>query len=426
MILSVRLLAIVFLFLVASVIGAWWLYDRTKTYDVLFGAGKIGNASFEVATALKTVLAEQAPSLNIEVLETEGTAQSLDLLQRGLLHLAAIQADYQIPDSVRLVARLYPDAYQVVVLEESEIQSILDFKGRRVAVSTSSEIESLLLATEHFGLLKEDFEIIKVSESSARWALLDGAIDAIFSVEPPGSNYIHDLTESGGRLVSIPYASAIQLKHPALEQGVIPAGSYHGEPPLPDVDLATVIVPRLLVARYDVDPKVVESFTEVLFERQRKLSAIAPVAGFVEAPKLTGRKTLPIHPGAVRFFSRDKPTFLQENAEPIALIVTLVGIVFAAVMDLNARRRKRRLFSINRVLLGLDKKIEHCTSEDELKNLKSHLNDLVGQVDASVERGRISQEGFEFFSFTWQAVSDHINNKAEELAKSSNPAGKNE
>ena len=90
-------------------------------------------------------------------------------------------------------------------------------------------------------------------------------------------------------------------------------------------------------------------------------------------------------------------------------------------MDLNARRRKRRLFSINRVLLGLDKKIENCTSEDELKNLQSHLNDLVGQVDASVERGLISQEGFEFFSFTWQAVSDHINNKAEELAKSSSP-----
>lgn len=71
MILSVRLLAFVLLLLVASVIVGWWQYDRTKTYEVLFGAGKIGGASFEVATALKTVLAEQAPSLNIEVLETE-------------------------------------------------------------------------------------------------------------------------------------------------------------------------------------------------------------------------------------------------------------------------------------------------------------------------------------------------------------------
>ena len=422
---SVRLLAFLLLLLIASVLVAWWQYDRTKTYEVLFGAGKIGGVSFEVANALKTVLAEQAPSLSIQVLETEGTAQSLDLLERGLLHLAAIQADYQIPDSVRLVARLYPDAYQVVVLEESEIQSILDLRGGRVAVSTSSEIESVLLATEHFGLLEEDFEIIKMSHSSARWALLDGAIDAIFSVEPPGSRYIHDLTESGCRLVSIPYASAIQLKHPALEQGVIPAGSYHGEPPLPDVDLATVIVPRLLVARYDVDAKVVESFTEVLFERQRELSAISPMAGFVEAPKITGRKTLPIHPGAVRFFSREKPTFLQENAEPIALIVTLVGIVFAAVVDLNARRRKRRLFSINRVLLDLNKEIDDCTSENELKDLKAHLNNLVEQVDMWLETGRISQEGFEFFSFTWQAVSEHINNKTEDLAESSSTAGKN-
>ena len=138
MMLSVRLIAFLLLLFIASVIVAWWQYDRTRTYEVLFGAGKIGGVSFEVANALKTVLAEQAHNLDIQVLETEGTAQSLDLLERGLLHLAAIQADYQIPDSVRLVARLYPDAYQVVVLEESEIQSILDFKGGRVAVSTSA------------------------------------------------------------------------------------------------------------------------------------------------------------------------------------------------------------------------------------------------------------------------------------------------
>ena len=294
---------------------------------------------------------------------------------------------------------------------------MLDFKGRRVAVSTSAEAASLLVATEHFGLLEEDFEVIEMSDSSARWAILDGAIDAIFSVEPPGSTYVRRLTESGCRLVSIPYASAIQLNHPALEQGVIPAGSYHGEPPLPNVDLATVFVPRLLVARYDVDPEVVESFTEVLFERQRELAILAPMAGFAEAPQLRGRKSLPIHAGAIRFYSREKPTFLQKNAESIGLIVTLVGISFAMLVNLNARRRKRRLFSVNRLLLDLNAKIDDCTSESELKDLKRRLNRLVDQVDKGVERGRISQEGFELFSFTWQAVSEHINTKADELAK---------
>ena len=294
---------------------------------------------------------------------------------------------------------------------------MLDVKGRRVAVSTSAEAESLLIAIEHFGLLKEDFESIEMSHSSARWAILDGAIDAIFSVEPPGSIYIHSLTESGCRLVSIPYASAIQLDHPALEPGVIPAGSYHGEPPLPNVDLATVFVPRLLVARYDVDPEVVESFTEVIFERQRELATLAPMAGFAEAPQLRGRKSLPIHPGAVRFYSRDKPTFLQENAEPIGLIVTLVGIGLAVFVNLNARRRKRRLFGANRLLLDLNAKIDDCTSESELKDLKKRLNHLVDQVDKGVERGSISQEGFELFSFTWQAVSEHINTKADELVR---------
>ena len=53
--------------LVASAIVAWWQYDRTRTYEVLFGAGKIDGDSFEVANALKTVLAEQAPSLHVEV-----------------------------------------------------------------------------------------------------------------------------------------------------------------------------------------------------------------------------------------------------------------------------------------------------------------------------------------------------------------------
>ena len=41
--------------------------------------------------------------------------------------------------------------------------------------------------------------------------------------------------------------------------------------------------------------------------------------------------SLPTHPGAQAFYDRDKPSFIQENAEPLALMVTVFAMLLSSL-----------------------------------------------------------------------------------------------
>ena len=103
-------------------------------------------------------------------------------------------------------------------------------------------------------------------------------------------------------LVPIEQAPALHLRRSAIQPGRIPRGSYRGYPPLPERDLETASVNRLLVASSDVPPDVIYQITEVLFERRRELSELNTLASLIAAPDITGGTTLPLHDGAAQYY----------------------------------------------------------------------------------------------------------------------------
>ena len=184
----------------------------------------------------------------MEVFETRGSLHNAKLLDEGVVQLATLQADQATGTSARLLAELYPDTFQIVVRGDSGISTISDLIGKRIALppEKSGEYEAFWSLANYYSLTKESLREFTGTERTTDWLLMNGDVDALFRIRAPGDASILRLIQNvDGRVIPIPQAVALQLRHPALEAGSIPQGSYKGRPAIPGSDEQTISVRQL-------------------------------------------------------------------------------------------------------------------------------------------------------------------------------------
>jgi hypothetical protein len=209
---------------------------------------------------------------------------------------------------------------------------------------------------------------------------------------------------SGASLVPIEQAAAIRLGHPDIEPGMVPRGSYRGDPPVPPVDLPTAVVQALFAGSEALDASVVHDITGVLFERRRELMDLAPLAGFITTPDRATGTYMPIHQGAQRYYSREQPNFLQENAELIALLLSIAALSVSSLFRMADQGRRRRLEAYNGEILGLYSAVKDSDDPRVVAAQKDEMLQVLVRVLDDAEEGLVTEEGFQVFSLTWQAV----------------------
>jgi uncharacterized protein len=397
-----------------------WYWDTPREYRLLIAAGQRSGQAFQIAQALQQVSERHYPELTLEAFETRGALHNASLLDQGAVQLATIQADQASGRKARLVAELYPDTFQIVVRRDSGIDSIDDLVGKRIALppERSGEYESFWFVAKHYALGPDDLKIYTGTERTTDWLLINGDVDALFRVRAPGDASILNLIRRvNGKVIPIPQAAALRLQHPAFEAGVIPQGSYNGRPAIPERDEPTISVKELLVASDDVPADVIAKVTSVLFEHRRELMDLVPLAGAIAAPGRTGEAYLPIHAGVWAFWNRDKPSFIQENAEAIALMISIAVVATSAYLQWVTRRRKRVMDAYNRELIELGKRARSAPDFETIDECNALLAGFVGRIVQAAEHGRINPTEFTLFNFTYDSVEDAIKDRLLQLER---------
>jgi TRAP transporter TAXI family solute receptor len=414
-----RLLIVALLWFAVAIV-AWRFADTRGVERVVIAAGTRDGEAFLLAEAMAQVARAAWPNLEIEVLETAGSSENMRLVEAGRVDLATVQADTEVLPHVALVAPLYPDSFQLLVREDSAIRSVSDLAGHRIAVPPEGggQFRSFWFLAAHYGLDPSSVTALPMSASAANFAMLEGAVDATFRVRAPGNASVLELIASAPvRLVPIHQGAALSLKDPAVGPGTIPAGSYRGHPPLPARDLDTVTVSRLLVARLGLDEELVRQLTSLLFEQRTTLVAITPLAGFVTTPGRLATTSMPVHPGAERYYDREKPTFWERNARATAPLLSILALLVSAVLALRARfqrAQKDRADRYNLELMRISEDARQSHEVNELFGLRDELHQILRKVLEDLEQDRVTREEFDFFSFTWQAADTVVR---DELAR---------
>ncbi|MEH6550829.1 MAG: TAXI family TRAP transporter solute-binding subunit [Pseudomonadales bacterium] len=408
---------IVAIFWLAILSGCLVWFMGTQVQSVAIAGGERGSETYILAEAIAEVFGLVQPNTTIEVFETGGSSENVRLLEQGKVDIATMQAGTEVFGGVHALASLYFDTYQLIVHSDSGINNFHDLEGRRIAIPprSSGQHQAFWELARYYGINEKITLALPMAEDAANFAMVMKQVDAVFRVRAPGNSSIQELvSDYPMHLVAIPHARAMALENPAIRPGVIAEGAYRGFPPLPATDTATAIVPRLLVASDDLDPTLAYNLTRALFEHRSNLVAKTNLAGFIQPVTEDGRLSLPIHPGAALYYNRDKPGFLEANARIISALLYPTVILSSAAIALRSnwlRRRRVRMGESNRRLMTMALKARHSENPEELIAINDELIDMLRQLVEDLDAERVTQDEFEHFSFTWQAVDTLVRDR---------------
>jgi hypothetical protein len=386
------------------------LWQRSRTQHLTLAAGASSGESYILGTALKAVVERHYPKIHINLLETGGTVENLQMLEDGRAQLAAAQSDVVPGPNVRAVAVLYDDTFQLLVPVDSPVQKVVDLRGKRIALAqTGGQYQSFLRVAEHFGLHPADFQFVGASDAAASDAFLNGKADAIFRVRAIGNPSIQQLVQSGRvRFLPIEHAAAMKINHPAFEPAVIPEGAYMGSPSVPERDLPTVAVHRTLLARDTANAEAIRAVTQVLMEHRQEMMQEIPAQMTqvrlllvqIRRPELQTGMGPSLHPGALSFYDKDKPSFLVAHADYVGLILTVGLMLGSWIWELKRwmqRQQKNTADRYSKRVVTLITAAQDVSSMPELDNIWRELLAILREAVHDLDTDKLSEESFNSF-----------------------------
>ncbi|NNU80325.1 TAXI family TRAP transporter solute-binding subunit [Halovulum dunhuangense] len=219
-------------------------------------------------------------------------------------------------EATRALSSLYANMVQLVVLADSDIQSIADLAGKRVSVGapgsgTEVNAQTLLAAN---GISFDDFDAQRLNFNETADALRDGDIDAGFwSVGAPTSSILNLATTTGIRIIPLSEEeiTAAREADPTFAPLPLPAGMYEGV----DSDTPTVGIPNVLVVSADMSDDLAYAVTKAMFENIADLRAVHPAANETTVEFTMVATPVPLHPGAIRYYEEIGAT-IPDNLRP--------------------------------------------------------------------------------------------------------------
>lgn len=387
---------------------AWYQHSRTRRLTL--AAGSATGEGYIVCAALRKVVERHNPRLRITLIETGGTVESLRMLEDGRADMAVAQADVLAGPSARIMAVLYDDTFQLLARRDSPVENFSGLRGKTIALPRSGgQFQSFLRVARHFALEESDFHFVGSSDTTADDAFAAGRADAIFRVRALGNPSIRHLVQTGAfRFVQLDHASAMKIDQPAFAQAVIPAGAYLGNPAVPDHDLPSVSVHRTLLAASRVDDETIRIITGVLVDQREEIAREIPervaevrlLLAHVRQPDLHAEFGPALHSGAAQFYDKDKPSFIHANADYLGLLLTVLVMISSWVWELRAwlqRQQKNVADDYSNRVVALINAAREANSYAALEDIRGELVGILTAAVHDLDSDRLSEESFNSF-----------------------------
>ncbi|MEM9977752.1 MAG: TAXI family TRAP transporter solute-binding subunit [Cyanobacteria bacterium P01_D01_bin.2] len=268
-------------------------------------------------------------------------------------------------------------------------------------------------------------------------ALASNNVAAVFRVRRLGNSRIQQLIEQNWTPVAIPQASALEgTIYPAYRPSIIPQGTYQGSPPVPPADLDTIAIDRLLVAHESVSRRHAKTLTRILFEHQQELrdalaelaesdelsaanfeaTAVVPLVNNITQP--TADSVIPIHRGATAFYTPFQLPFVIDNADFIALVITVVLLIYSGYTSFRKNQANQQIKTLVELMKDLNI-YDKSPQPNDTEWLTARLVHLFTQHEAldqafQFASSTLDHEGFRAFSEAYKSAREMIEREIEE------------
>ncbi|TDD45548.1 TAXI family TRAP transporter solute-binding subunit [Kribbella antibiotica] len=274
--------------------------------------GNTTGVYYQLGGALASVISQKVTGYRATASETGASVQNIQGLVGGNYDIAFSLGDtaadavkgensFQTKQDVVALTRLYNNYTQVAVRTSANINSIADLKGKRVSTGSPNSGTEVIARRllEAAGLdPAKDVTAQRLGLPESVDAMKSGSIDALVWSGGLPTGGITDLTTSLGKGVKLlPIADLL----PKMTEKY---GSVYAEAPIPAAtykqpgDVATIVVPNVLLVRKDMKDELAEQLTKTIYENLDALVAVNAAAKGITKENAAKTEPVPLHPGA--------------------------------------------------------------------------------------------------------------------------------
>jgi TRAP transporter TAXI family solute receptor len=302
---------------VAGCGGSGGSSDSGAKKFVNIATGGTAGTYYPLGGAIAEILNKAIPNMNASAQSTGATVANINMLKDGSVDMAIVQNDivYYAANGLEMfkdkkvtnlrgIASLYPETVQIVTLAGSNITSVDQLRGKRVAVGAagSGAEANARQILEAYGLTYNDINPQYLSFGEAASALKDNNIDVAFVTAGAPTAAIQDIAASN-KVALVPLAGdkvdQLIQKYPYYAKQTIPAGTYAGI----DNPIDGVAVKAVLVVSDKVDDSLGYEITKSIFSNLDRLTAAHAVGKLIQKATATEAMPIPLNPGAEKFYN---------------------------------------------------------------------------------------------------------------------------
>ncbi|PTX64561.1 hypothetical protein C8P63_10254 [Melghirimyces profundicolus] len=284
--------------------------------QLALGTGSTGGTYYPLGGAMANQWNKDVDGVKVTPQATGASVENMALIGKGDLDLGMAvnmtaddayngKADFkgQAVKNFGAVGVIYPEVIQIVVPKDSDIQSIKDLKGKRVAVGPqgSASVNTTRDILKAHGLSFDDIKPFYDAFGDAATKLKDGQLDASFGILGLPASSIEEITASEEvRLLGVDDGALkkMQAERPFYQPLNIPGGTYKGQ----DEDVQTVTLKAVLYASNDLGEDLVYQLTKVMYQKRDTIAQAHETGKQIDPEKALEGVTTPIHPGAKKYF----------------------------------------------------------------------------------------------------------------------------
>lgn len=207
--------------------------------------------------------------------------------------------------NLRVMIGLYSNPNQVVVTDNSGIDSLADLAGKRFASGapgSTTEVETSIHLNTSGIRYPDDLRVQYVGFTEAIDLMRNKQLDGAWIMAGiPNAAVTEMLSTAGGKLLNLDESliGKLQEKYPWYGAYTIPAGTYPGQ----DSDVLTSAIKLTICTDARVDDDVIYELTKSFWENFEELKATqAPLKKVNPKDAVKDLAGLPIHEGAARYY----------------------------------------------------------------------------------------------------------------------------
>ncbi|MDF3143375.1 MULTISPECIES: TAXI family TRAP transporter solute-binding subunit [unclassified Streptomyces] len=303
----------------------WWLLplgEEPPSGTITFSTGTRAGVYQEYGELLRNELAKDMPQLKVRLLTSDGSQENVERVATGQADftIAAADAvdtfkidDKPVTDRLRSVARLYDDYVQLVVPPDSDIRSVADLKGKRVAIGLPDSGVRLIATRvlEAAGIDPEKDITPRSDGIDTGPKRLGHELDAFFWSSGVPTDGLEKIAETSG-FRFVPIGAALVAKvHTQGDAAHFYRATNMPESAYPTVQngdtVPTIAVSNLLITRKDMDPRLTEWVTRTVIKSRDGIGAHVHSAQLVDLRTAIYTDPLALHDGARNYYRSVKP-----------------------------------------------------------------------------------------------------------------------